>query len=122
MGGSSRHRQGDVGDNLKRLLKAYLMGNRRLENTYQKCVDSLSLGTLRNGLSCYRLALRPFRCLPDCAGCKYYRRDRAVAGPHQLIDRDTPEYENTRPRSDLALRSRGAIDHVSGRSVTIQLH
>jgi hypothetical protein len=71
--------------------KAHFNGYRRLENPHQNCVDylSLSLDTLRNGLSCLRLALRPFLCLLDYSpAANICRRHRAVTGLIQLIDRD----------------------------------
>jgi hypothetical protein len=55
-----------IGDKLKRPLEHILIGIDG-SRTHIKIVPiiSLSLGTLRNGLSCLRLALRPFLCLLD---------------------------------------------------------
>jgi hypothetical protein len=66
--------------------KAYFNGYRRLENPHQNCVDSLSLGTLRNGLSCLRLALRPFLCLPDHAGKGVQQEARRFSIVNASID------------------------------------
>jgi hypothetical protein len=62
------HQHRSIGGKLRRLLKAYLMGIDGLR-THIRIVSILSLDTLRNGLGCCQLALRPFLCLRCCAGC-----------------------------------------------------
>jgi hypothetical protein len=79
-----------MGDKLRRPLKHILMGIDG-SRTHIRIVSiiSLSLDTLRNGLSCLRLALRPFLCLLDYSpAANICRRHRAVTGLIQLIDRD----------------------------------
>jgi len=84
-----KHRAMAIGEQIEAASRRIFNGYRWLENPHQNCVDYLSLGTLRNGLSCLRLALRPFLCLLDYGRLPIFAVvTQPLQGLIQLIDRD----------------------------------